>query len=195
MSGFLLLLSACVGAPMLKDPPRPNCEVVHATCVSTVERGSIELQSTFVTSDPSAPSDLERGQRFTVRYVKHGARHSGHPGGLDLDAFQPDDRSYWVVIKKKDGSIEAIDRYGALTKDLLPNPYTLIHLLTEKEKVQFPTTTLPDETTTRELAHVIRRGLRLKSREERAEFIRQESDTKNKYVKEYLDWLGKRDKK
>ena len=189
MSSFLLLLSASVRAPAMKDPPPPDYQVVHATCLSTTEKGIINLESTFVINDPGESPDLGRGHRFVVRYTKFPVNLIRPIDGLQLGEFHPGDRSYWVVCKNKDGEFVAVDSLCNLTKDLLPDPYALMHLLTDMEKVHFPTTTLPNEITTRELARVITKGLRLRTPEDRAEFIRQESHTKNKYVKQYLEWL------
>jgi len=99
MSGFLLLLSASVGAPALKNPSLPELEVVHATCVSTAEKeGNWDLESTFVISDPGGGPDVERGQRFKVRYSRFGATLYRSAGELLLKKFEPGDRSYWLLI-------------------------------------------------------------------------------------------------
>ena len=100
------------------------------------------------------------------------------------------ERSYWVVSLKSNGRLEAVEGKRTLSDYILPDPYALIHPLAEKEADNGAGLKFPSEVATQELARVVAQGLRLRTTEERSEFIKQKTDVKEKYVKDYLEWLS-----
>jgi len=194
MTPTLCLLSLTLGAPALKELPDKDFQVVHATCVAVREVEGL-LEATFVICVPGSEPDVFKGAKFVVRYVDVLQSLRAYLlRTLRLPKFQVGDSSYWVTCRTKDGQHLGIDNGDLLRKRVLPDPYHLIHLLSEKEIKQDPIV-FPDHASTRELAGIVSRGLRLKTVAERDDFILQESDNKNVFVKQYLEWLGKKDAK
>jgi len=176
---------------------QPVYKIVYAVCISTENAESFGVYSTFVITEPGRAPDTTNGVRFKVWYLDGNKPiRSVITQTPVLSRFEEGDRSFWVTSEDKDGKHQVADNFDLLRREVLPNPYNLIHVLTNKEVgLRSALMIFPNEITTHELAGVVARGLRLKTAEERAAFIRKESDTKNKSVKEYLDWLAKRDKK
>ena len=204
MQSSLIFVALALGAPGLKERPK-ICpyRVVYAECVSTRVRDEEVgappselpryLESTFVITEPGSVVDTKE-TRFTVRYLNGdfpGWRYSG--SRFKLREFATGDRSYWIIAQGPKGENVAVEWGSVLSADVLPDPYALIHHLSEKA-VEANGQIVPAEAATRELAGAVARGLRLKTAKERTEFIRQESDTKNKFVKQYLEWLEKKGK-